>query len=188
LSGAAAAAVEETSPAAAAPAAIASAAADTDAPVAAPRPTLTDKLNKSLLLSFLDRINDPTTDIPTYESDDDEWPVEETDDDRAREAAVHKMLMSVAAARGAGGESAAAAAAATPSPAVEPATAVADVDFRYVQSDGDARMRPSVYINSRVPQDILEVKTAEDIERLARMYKRGELRILDDDSDDETQG
>ena len=34
--------------------------------VAVAKPTLTDKLNQRLLMSFLERINDPSSGIPTY--------------------------------------------------------------------------------------------------------------------------
>lgn len=143
------------------------------------RPTLTDKLNKSLLMSFLDRINDPSSKIRTYDSDDEVW-AEETAEDRANDAAAYELLAAVACARGGApapteGESAVGGA--------RPADP--EVDFRFVQSRDQVRMRPSVYIDSRVPRDILEVKSAEDIERLATLYRRRGLGQDDSDSDDD---
>jgi hypothetical protein len=164
-----------------------------DAAAAAEKITLTDKLNKALLLSFLDRINDPGSGIPTYDSDDGDWP-EETADDLAHEAKVYEMLSAAAKARGGDG---AAAAVAPPAPTMAAPSIVAgatastaetpgaEVDFRIVLSQDHVRMRPSVFIDSRVPRDILDISSAADIERLATLYRRRELGQDDSESEDD---
>ena len=44
-------------------------------------------------------------------------------------------------------------------------------------------IKNSVYINSRVPKDISQVQSAEDIEALAKMFRQGQLP--DQESDNE---
>ena len=46
----------------------------------------------------------------------------------------------------------------------EPEPELPQVDFRTVEAG--TGMRPSVYINSRVPKDITDVSSAEDIEAI----------------------
>eukprot|EP00038_Savillea_parva_P009025 m.180735 g.180735 ORF g.180735 m.180735 type:complete len:532 (-) comp15086_c0_seq1:102-1697(-) len=171
------------------------------------KPTLTDKLNKSLLLSFRDRLNSPSSGIPTYDSDQDEWPEDETPEEQeAREAAVKQLLATVTQQRenrpnGDGGGSAvdvhaaAGTAAGATVGGVDAASTASgqqsaadtdptDVSFRIIASKEDARMRPATFINSRVPRDVMEISSAEDIEALARMYRR---RGLGEDDQSESE-
>jgi len=53
---------------------------------------------------------------------------------------------------------------------------------RFITSAEEAKMRPGVYINSRVPKDVVQISNADDIQQLATMYRRGQLG-QDDGSD-----
>eukprot|EP00041_Stephanoeca_diplocostata_P017479 m.352889 g.352889 ORF g.352889 m.352889 type:complete len:429 (+) comp20715_c0_seq1:135-1421(+) len=150
------------------------AAATEPAPV--PRePTLTDHLNKKLLTSFLERINNPDSGVQTFAPIEDE--MLSLEDAAATEAAADITS----------GSPGTPAEAPERVPTVGPDVAAGSVqcEMRVVESIEEARMRPSVYINSRVPRDVVDINSAEDIERLARLFREGGLGEDDaSDSDD----
>lgn len=48
-------------------------------------------------------------------------------------------------------------------------------EFRIIEDQASAAIRPSIYNTSRLPKDVVDLNDTDDIEKLARMFKEGKL-------------